>query len=144
MPHLAYPTTLLTSNPGAGNIGPDDHVYVAGDITREGAPGSSTSKEYSAGRGGAGNMIPATESTASKDAIPESATRPEGEKGYENYHTGRAGAGNVHKEKYGGHSNPQTPEHKAVKEGHQKDGSLVDKVKHAIGLDHKEKTPEVN
>lgn len=81
-------------------------------------------------------MIPATETTASKDAIPESATRPEGEKGYENFHTGRAGAGNVHKEKYGGHSSPQTPEHKAVKEGHQKDGSFVDKVKHAVGLDH--------
>lgn len=77
-------------------------------------------------------------------AVPESATRVEGAQGYENYHTGRAGAGNVHKDKHGGHSGPQTPEHGAVKEGHQKDGGFLEKVKHAIGLDKKEKTPEVN
>lgn len=71
--------------------------------------------------------------------MPESATRAEGAKGYDNYHTGRAGAGNVHKEKYGGHSGPRTPEQKAVKEG-----GFVEKVKHVIGLGgEREKTPEV-
>lgn len=65
--------------------------------------------------------------------------------GYDKFHTGRAGAGNVYKEKYGGHSAPQTPEQKAVKEGQQhKEGGIVEKVKHIVGLDHKkEKTPEV-
>lgn len=53
----------------------------------------------------------------------------------------------MYKEKYGGHSAPQTPEQRAVKEGekHKEGNGLVEKVKHLVGLDHKEreKTPEV-
>ncbi|CZT19230.1 uncharacterized protein RCC_05076 [Ramularia collo-cygni] len=135
---MAQSNIHSTGRGGAGNIGPDDNVYVAGDITREGIHGSSNAKEYSNGRGGAGNIIPATEKGASIDAVPESATRHEGSMGYDKFHTGRSGAGNVYKEKYGGHSNPQTPEQKPVKEG-----GIVEKVKHVMGLDKREKTPEV-
>ena len=67
----------------------------------------------------------------SEDAVPETATRSA--EGYENFHTGRGGGGNIHKDKYGGHS--------SLREQQDADGapkeSLLDKVKGAIGLDHK-------
>lgn len=73
--------------------------------------------------------------------MPESATRVPGQE-YDNYHTGRGGEGNVHREKFGGHSHaPKEHGHHGHKEGEGQ--SLVDKVKHAVGMDHKkEKTPE--
>ncbi|KAK4550243.1 hypothetical protein LTR36_003210 [Oleoguttula mirabilis] len=136
---------VSTGRGGAGNIGEDSNTYVPGDIVREGFLGESERPEYSAGRGGAGNMVgsprsgsPAAKSprmapmgsprsgtpvSASEDFIPETAMRS-GE-GHENFHTGRGGQGNVHKEKYGGHSSPQ--------DGRKQ--SIVDKAKHAIGLD---------
>lgn len=43
------------------------------------------------------------------------------------FHTGRGGEGNIHRAKYGGHSKPQ----KEHGEGH----GLVEKAKHAVGLD---------
>ncbi|CAK4033635.1 Hypothetical predicted protein [Lecanosticta acicola] len=122
-----------TGRGGAGNIGKDDNVYVDGDIVREGHPGESSAPEYSAGRGGVGNMIHADQTGApSEEVVPESATRVPG-KEYENFHTGRGGEGNVHREKHGGHSSPQK-EHAGVQ-------GLVEKAKHAVGLDKKEKTP---
>ncbi|EME38250.1 hypothetical protein DOTSEDRAFT_75722 [Dothistroma septosporum NZE10] len=125
-----------TGRGGAGNIGPDGHVYVDGDIIREGTPGVSKEPDYSAGRGGAGNIAHADRvGVPSHEVVPESATRTDQQAGanYDNYHTGRGGEGNVHKEKYGGHSQPQKE--------HGKE-SLLDKAKHAVGLDKKEKTPE--
>lgn len=89
-------------------------------------------KDYSTGRGGAGNigsprLTPqpnggpnATSTTTGQDVIPETALRQPGA-GYENYHTGRGGEGNVHREKYGGHSAPQ---------GEEKKEGLGEKVKH--------------
>ena len=61
---------------------------------------------------------------ASKDYIPETATREQTPE-YANFHTGRGGQGNVHMDKYGGHSAPQ--------DGRRE--SLLDKAKHAVGLD---------
>ena len=49
---------------------------------------------------------------------------------YADFHTGRGGGGNVHRDKYGGHSKEQ----KEKKEGHE---SLIDKAKHAMGMDKK-------
>lgn len=37
---------------GAGNINPDDTVYVDGEVVREGMIGSHGDGAYSAGRGG--------------------------------------------------------------------------------------------
>ncbi|EGP88179.1 uncharacterized protein MYCGRDRAFT_85901 [Zymoseptoria tritici IPO323] len=132
-----------TGRGGAGNIGPSDGTYTDGDIIREGNASNPTG---SSGRGGAGNIgSPATSSPkifASVDIIPESATRPVGQPGYENFHTGRAGAGNVHKEKWGGHSTKGEQE-KGLKEKDSK-GGLVEKVKEMIhGGGKREKTPEV-
>ncbi|KAK5124312.1 hypothetical protein LTR85_002015 [Meristemomyces frigidus] len=128
------PTDFIS---GAGNIGEDKNTYVDGDIVREGVVGESERPEYSAGRGGAGNMVGSPRSgsprigspragtpvSASEEVIPETAMRPAD--GQENFHTGRGGQGNVHKDKYGGHSSPQ---------GGRKQ-SIVDKAKHAVGLD---------
>lgn len=50
--------------------------------------------------------------------------------GYENFHTGRGGQGNVHKDKYGGHSSGREQSR-----SRDRGEALVDKVKHAIGLD---------
>ena len=74
---------------------------------------------------------PVSEDHHSQMVVPETAMR--GAEGQENFHTGRGGGGNVYKEKYGGHSSPQ-----AGQEGHG--GGLLDKAKHALGLDkgHKE------
>ncbi|KAF7195176.1 hypothetical protein HII31_03382 [Pseudocercospora fuligena] len=129
-----------TGRGGAGNIGVDSNTYVDGDIVREGTPGVSAN-DYSAGRGGAGNIIHPTESgkagKPSEEIVPESATRVPGES-YQNFHTGRGGEGNVHKDKYGGHSSAKE---QAAADGHKE--GLMEKVKHAIGMDHKkEKTPE--
>ncbi|KJX93461.1 hypothetical protein TI39_contig4311g00003 [Zymoseptoria brevis] len=150
-----------TGRGGAGNIGPSDGTYTDGDIIRE---GNSANPTGSSGRGGAGNIgaspspkvvptNPGSNTTvpsnpagaaefASVDIIPESATRPVGQPGYENFHTGRAGAGNVHKEKWGGHSTKGEQE-KGLKEKDSK-GGLVEKVKEMIhGGAKREKTPEV-
>lgn len=59
------------------------------------------------------------------DVIPEPAMKA-GEQ-YADFHTGRGGEGNIHRDKYGGHSKPQ----------HEKKEGLLDKAKHAIGLDKK-------
>lgn len=140
-PHLVL-CNQLTHDQGAGNIGEDPNTYTDGDIVREGFVGESERPEYSAGRGGAGNMVGTPRSgsprigsprissprsgtpvSASEEVIPETAMRPAD--GHENFHTGRGGQGNVHKDKYGGHSAPQ-------------DGSkpsLLEKAKHAVGLD---------
>lgn len=59
----------------------------------------------------------------SSDFIPEDVLR----KPQENFHTGRGGEGNVHKEKYGGHSH--SPDRKGP----------MDKIKHALHLDGKDK-----
>lgn len=56
--------------------------------------------------------------------------------GYENFHTGRGGQGNVHRAEFGGHSNAQ-PDHKTSEHKHE---SILDKAKHAVGLDKKEKS----
>ncbi|KAF2204604.1 hypothetical protein GQ43DRAFT_364256 [Delitschia confertaspora ATCC 74209] len=136
----------MTSNPpihstgrgGAGNIGPDNNTYVDAGIVREGYQGESLDGAYSTGRGGAGNVgkSPSLGPQAdfgrrgSSDIVPETALRSH----QENFHTGRGGGGNVHREKYGGHSNPPraaTPD--------SKDGGLKDKVK---SLFHKEKPAE--
>ncbi|KAF2716713.1 hypothetical protein K431DRAFT_307555 [Polychaeton citri CBS 116435] len=136
-----------TGRGGAGNIGEDTATYVDGDIIREGTPqpGGST------GRGGAGNIAPSPRLSPApgsgnvsasnspslgpvhqtEDVVPESATRQPGEE-YGNFHTGRGGAGNEHRERYGGHSH-----------SHEKKGEgLLEKAKHAIGLDkHKKHEP---
>ena len=128
--------SLTLASPGAGNIGKDDNVYIDGDIVREGVTGESSGPEYSAGRGGAGNMVHTERAgTPSQEVVPESATRVPG-KEYENFHTGRGGEGNIHREKYGGHSGPQ----KEHAHGHGVSG-FVEKAKHAVGMDKKEKTP---
>lgn len=54
---------------------------------------------------------------------------------YADYHTGRGGGGNVHREKYGGHSKPQPGQ-----EGHKE--GLMEKAKHAMGLDKGKKEAE--
>ncbi|KAF2650208.1 hypothetical protein K491DRAFT_609257 [Lophiostoma macrostomum CBS 122681] len=123
-----------TGRGGAGNIGPDEHVYTDGGITREGVQGQSHDGEFSTGRGGAGNIGRSPQLAAqdqarrSQDFIPETSLR----EGQENFHTGRGGEGNIHKEKYGGHSH--SPERKG----------LGDKVKHALHLDGKEKKHEAS
>ncbi|KAF2217423.1 hypothetical protein CERZMDRAFT_54900 [Cercospora zeae-maydis SCOH1-5] len=141
-----------TGRGGAGNIGPDANTYIDADIVREGQVGVSNQPEYSAGRGGAGNIVhPASgPGSASEEIIPESATRNVGPgDGYDNFHTGRGGQGNVYKEKYGGHSTKKeqiaAEARNSPKVGpttHKEGGGLLEKVKHAVGLDNKEKTPE--
>jgi len=84
----------------------------------------------------------------SEEIVPESATRIGGAD-YDNFHTGRGGQGNIHKEKYGGHSSAKEQDAAIAKNspknsphvGAQKE-SILEKVKHAVGLDKKEKTPE--
>ncbi|KAH7076642.1 hypothetical protein BKA63DRAFT_602402 [Paraphoma chrysanthemicola] len=118
-----------TGRGGAGNIGPDDHVYTDGGIVREGVQGES----LAGGRGGAGNiaksplLAPQSEHTGrrSQDFVPEINAR----EGQDEFHTGRGGAGNVYKEKHGGHSSSQSPERKG----------LGDKIKHALHLDKDKK-----
>lgn len=138
--------------PGAGNIGQDMGTYIEGDIVREGTPGVSSQPDYSAGRGGAGTGLSPTFShpiscipnphpgnivhplgppKASEEVVPESATRVAGAE-HDSFHTGRGGQGNVHKDKNDGHS----------KEHDLKQGGLLNKIKHVIGLDKKEKMPE--
>ena len=127
---------------GVGNIGPDDAEYVSADSTvREGVYGEPShhgQPEYSAGRGGAGNMVPSPRINPSEgpgSAVGGSVeTMPEGQRVGENYadfHTGRGGEGNVHRDKFGGHSHPP----KEQKEGHG--GGLLEKAKHAVGMDKK-------
>ena len=131
---LPYVQIHLTQYSGAGNIGEGEGTYADGDIVREGvvgAPSHPGGGEYSAGRGGVGNMVDPPNKGGSVEAIPETATKGPGDH-YEDFHTGRAGAGNVHKEKYGGHTKPQTPEQKG-KQG----GGFVEKAKQAVGLDKK-------
>ncbi|OAL07361.1 hypothetical protein IQ06DRAFT_289093 [Phaeosphaeriaceae sp. SRC1lsM3a] len=120
-----------TGRGGAGNIGPDDHVYTDGGIVREGVQGQSADGEFSTGRGGAGNIgksprLDAQPERRSVDFVPEINAR----ESQDEFHTGRGGAGNVYKEKHGGHS--QSPERKG----------LGEKVKHALHLDGKEKKHE--
>ncbi|RMY55625.1 hypothetical protein D0865_04082 [Hortaea werneckii] len=114
---------------GAGNIGPDDREYIDANIVREGTAGQSDNSEFTTGRGGAGNVVSSPRTSTpvqrSEDVIPETALREKTPE-YANFHTGRGGEGNIHREKYGGHSKPQDGEHKE---------SLLDKAKHAIGLD---------
>lgn len=140
-----------TGRGGAGNIGHDANNYVDGAIVREGAVGESGVPEYSAGRGGAGNMVQPTGSQSNKpseEVIPESATRIGGSD-QDNFHTGRGGQGNIHKEKYGGHSSAKEQDAAIAKNspknsphvGAQKE-SILEKVKHAVGLDKKEQSPE--
>ncbi len=130
-------------------------MYVEGEITREGVigqPGHLQGGDYSAGRGGAGNMVPSPRtgtpvsvkggrqppppapvgtSIESSDAIPETAMR-EQHPGYDKFHTGRGGGGNIHKDKYGGHSTKKEQEEaEKTKEG-KSDGFMA-KVKHALG-----------
>ncbi|KAK5129207.1 hypothetical protein LTR08_003757 [Meristemomyces frigidus] len=135
-----------TGRGGAGNIGSDPNTYADGGIVREGLAGESDRPEYSAGRGGAGNMLPGSPRSStpraitprsgtpvptSEDIVPETATRPAD--GYENFHTGRGGQGNVHKDKYGGHSTAVEQDGAA---GGGKE-SLLEKVKGVMGLDKK-------
>lgn len=99
-----------------------------------GKPSHPGGGEYSAGRGGVGNMVDSPKvapAGGSVEAIPETATK---DGPYENYHTGRAGAGNVHRDKYGGHSKPQKKEQEERKDS----GGLMEKAKHAVGMDKKE------
>ena len=69
------------------------------------------------------NQSPAAGVKPSDDIIPEPATT---ERHQENFHTGRGGEGNVHRDKYGGHSGPR-----------EEQGSLIDRAKHAMGMDKK-------
>ena len=138
---LAYPFNTDIGIPnsnvqwvGVGNIGKDGGTYVEGDIVREGVVGQPSHPgggDYSAGRGGAGNMVPSpkvgpADQPGSDDVIPEPAMKAGDQ--YADFHTGRGGEGNVHRDKYGGHSKP--PHEK-------KEGGFLDKAKHAIGLDKK-------
>lgn len=119
----------LTTFAGAGNIGHDPTVYTDGAIVREGVQGQGNG-DFSTGRGGAGNITKSPlirpvdgSPRTSSDIIPEDVLR----KPQENFHTGRGGEGNVHKEKYGGHS--RSPDRKGA----------IDKIKHVLHLDGKEK-----
>lgn len=83
---------------GAANIGPDNTVYVDGEIVREGPVGNQGDGPYSAGRGGAGNIdkdgkeqVHAGQAPHDQEIIPETATRVGKE---ESHHVGRGGAGN--------------------------------------------------
>lgn len=84
--------------------------------------------EYHGGRGGVGNIAGSSRSgnaaQPGEDVVPEPAMRTA--EGHENFHTGRGGEGNIHKDKYGGHS-------------HKQGESLIDRAKHAIGLDKDKK-----
>ncbi|TKA28221.1 hypothetical protein B0A50_04193 [Salinomyces thailandicus] len=133
-------STNLSQNPGAGNIGPDPNTYTDSSITREAPVGESPRPEFSTGRGGAGNVIQtpntpatATENTSaiSEEIVPETAMRAQTPE-YDNFHTGRGGQGNVHRERFGGHSS------KKEEEGAGKE-SLMEKAKHAMGMDQKKK-----
>ena len=101
--HHLLPTSYLTWNAGAGNLGPDDTVYADGEIVREGVVGDQGDGPYSAGRGGAGNIDkdgkPTGTAPHDHEVIPETATRIAKE---ESHHVGRGGAGNeahVHEKK---------------------------------------------
>ncbi|KAI9669753.1 MAG: hypothetical protein M1831_007449 [Alyxoria varia] len=137
---------VSTGRGGAGNIGKDPTVYTDGNIVKEGPQGEL---EYSTGRGGAGNIsrehaenakasASSAAATGTTDTVvPEPAMR-EGD--YAEYHTGRGGSGNVHKDKYGGHSSQKEQQRAESKEREAGGGDGVkDKVKHALGLDKKEK-----
>ncbi|EXJ88252.1 hypothetical protein A1O1_05182 [Capronia coronata CBS 617.96] len=79
---------------GAANIAPDDTPYADGEIVREGPVGDQGDGPYSAGRGGAGNIVADGEPAAvphDAEVIPETATRISRE---ESHHVGRGGAGN--------------------------------------------------
>ncbi|KAK7521695.1 hypothetical protein IWZ03DRAFT_99672 [Phyllosticta citriasiana] len=149
---------VSTGRGGAGNIGHDPRVYTDGALVREGVQGESSEPEYSTGRGGAGNISTPLHGTPdphahshahassaaaaaagrrSTDVIPEPALRRPGPE-HANYHTGRGGEGNVHREKYGGHSEPQKEHHHhAEKEGEGEGGKkgLGEKVKHLLHMD---------
>jgi len=120
-------------------MGRDPTVYTDGAIVREGAAGESADGDYSAGRGGAGNMVASPKGgpigrRSSQDVVPEAALVDH--KGHENYHTGRGGGGNVHRE-------GQVQEglgHHHHGEGKHKE-SVIDKVKHALHHDKKEEKP---
>jgi len=117
-----------TGRGGAGNIGPDVHVYTDGGVVREGIQGESVDGDFSTGRGGAGNIgvsprldPQSSEGRRSADFVPEINQR----NAQDEFHTGRGGAGNVYKEKYGGHSS--SPDRRG----------FGDKVKAALHLDGK-------
>ncbi|KYK55407.1 hypothetical protein DCS_07370 [Drechmeria coniospora] len=79
---------------GAGNINPDDTLYVDGEIARTGVEGSHGDGAYSSGRGGLGNIGDigrAPTPRRDQDMIPEAALRPSQDT---EFHTGRGGAGN--------------------------------------------------
>ena len=73
-------------------------------------------------------------SGGSEEVVPETSMRQAGEQ-YADFHTGRGGEGNIHRDKYGGHSKPQ----KKDGEGGGGGGGLMDKAKHAVGLDRKKR-----
>ncbi|KAL6878676.1 hypothetical protein J3F83DRAFT_723497 [Trichoderma novae-zelandiae] len=83
---------------GAGNIDVDDTKYVDGEVVRSGIVGSHGDGAFSAGRGGAGNIVDVgTASTHRNDTdfVPEVAVRASEDA--QGYHTGRGGAGNEHR-----------------------------------------------
>ncbi|KAI1200920.1 hypothetical protein F5X97DRAFT_320857 [Nemania serpens] len=110
---------------GAGNINPDDTLYVDGEIVRQGDVGTHGDGAYSTGRGGAANItdkhVPATP-RADQEVVPAEATRPsiEGD-----FHTGRGGAANV--------VHTPEPESKApASAAKPPNQGLADKLKHKI------------
>merc|ERR1712080_810558 len=98
---------------GAGNINPDNTVYVDGEVVREGIVGSHGDGAYSAGRGGAGDIGDiGSQSTQRKDrdVIPDSAVRSSTDA--QDYHTGRGGAGNENSS----HKKKTEPKHNGTAE----------------------------
>ncbi|KAI1802444.1 hypothetical protein F4811DRAFT_396880 [Daldinia bambusicola] len=83
---------------GAGNITPDNTMYVDGEIVRQGPEGSHGDGAFSTGRGGAANIAdaskPPSAMRADREVVPEEATRPSTDG--ESFHVGRGGAANVH------------------------------------------------
>ncbi|KAH9999569.1 hypothetical protein F4779DRAFT_622697 [Xylariaceae sp. FL0662B] len=73
---------------GAGNINPDDTIYVDGEIVRQGEEGSHG--DGAANIGDAGK--PGSGARADQDLVPEAAMRPSQER---DAHVGRGGAANV-------------------------------------------------
>ena len=114
-------------SPGAGNVSDDTGLAGASEILKEGVPNEARAGEFSSGRGGAGNIVDAQHIAKEVDPVAPAQA---------NFHTGRGGEGNIHIDKYGGHSKP--PKDKESKDHKE---SLLDKAKHAIGLD-KEKHKE--
>lgn len=130
---LSLAIYILTHHTGAGNIGEGEGTYADGSVVREGPVGESGrpgQPDYSAGRGGSGNITHHGSRTdgagglAAEDIVPEPATQGGH---YADYHTGRGGEGNIHRDKYGGHSKPQKE--------HGSGPGLMERAKQAVGLD---------